>query len=170
MMMMTGGAMAGMGGELDDAGMPMLADAAAGIGGMLAGAGGALSGGSGGSGGAGGSNSDGGDAQAQEPMSDDLPRGHFVLRNSSGAAVDAIVHPTCGLGDAEGTAACSTEVFRSVDDHPCVWVSWLGDRAIDMAFELSSGRVDKCMNPGFGYPDEAIDLLFQHPYTIELVY
>ena len=117
----AGEALAGAGASMGGAGAGMLSTA----GNAVAGAGRALAGAAAGSGGTAG-------AKAQESTGDGLPRPHWVLRDKDGAPVQAEVQP----------GYAKTVRFASGGE-TCVWIEHAGTRAIQLGYDLTSGKVAK---------------------------
>jgi hypothetical protein len=69
-------------------------------------------------------------ALAQEITADGLPRPHWVLRDKSGTPVQADV-----------SAGRASDAARFGTSRTCVYVSYYGQRRIDLTFDLASGRV-----------------------------
>lgn len=114
------------------------AGARAAIGGMLAAAGSAIAqAGRSMAGAAAGSGGSVAGAAAQEPAADGLPRPHWVLRDKSGAPVEADVQAGYGF---------STVGFGSKPD--CVSITHAGQRRIGLAYMLDTGKIalsNECM-------------------------
>ena len=112
-------------------------------------------------------------AQAQDSGSeeDDIPRPHWVLRDKDGVAVEAMVSGTCGY-DNESTLFKSCQVFEygTVNDFPCVAIHWLGNRYINTAYELNTGKPDKCNYSGVEPPEFVQSILSAPPYSLKIEY
>jgi hypothetical protein len=149
----AGEAMAGIGGSMlggagasgasgsAAAGKSGASGARAAIGGMLAAAGATVAqAGRAMAGAAAGSGGGVAGAEAQEPASDGLPRPHWVLRDKSGAPVQADVAPGY---------ASSTPGFGEAAD--CVTIAHAGQRRIGLSYVLSTGKLalpSECASSG----------------------
>jgi hypothetical protein len=79
------------------------------------------------------------DAGAQEPSGDGLPRGHWVLRDSHGQALNVLALAWRGAG-------YQARFTNNAGD--CVYIQWFSSREINLAYQLSSGTIataDHCI-------------------------
>jgi hypothetical protein len=70
------------------------------------------------------------------------PGERWVLRDLEGAAVDAVVEPTCAGGGA-GCVAAEIGALGGLSPE-CARVVWLGDAYVDLKYSLDSGRAEDC--------------------------
>jgi hypothetical protein len=79
---------------------------------------------------------------------------HWVLRDSDGKRVKALIEPRCGQEHSDADQECIPLDFGASDSFPCVRVIDHEGRYVNVLYELSSGQMDACQGLTYGksYP------------------
>ncbi len=102
-----------------------------------------------------------------------IPNHRFVLWDKDGVPVEADVYPSCGAQFDSPTYEACRDRFPTVDEFPCVVVTFLGNRSLlGTVYNLATGTFDDCESAERieNLPAWVAAALPDAPYTMTIEY